>query len=388
MGETIYNYEKRLNKSISRVLSSPISEQNRKLILDFTNYSLVSDGVTKGTASRTIYHLLNLARWIQVDFDKATAEDVQRCAIEINSSDYKPKGKKELTQYLRKFYKWLRKTDTYPPEVAKIRFRYNRLQNRMLPEEVLTEADVEQMIHASTSTRDRAFLAVLYETGCRIGELLFLRIKHVAFDQVGALVWVTGKTGPRRIRIVSSVPHLAAWVNRHPQADKPEAYVWHGRMGVLSYDATKEVIRKLAFRAGIKKRVNPHAFRHARATFLARTMKESMMRQYFGWTGGSEMAAVYVHLSNRDTEDAILKLNGIELDESGRGESILKPRSCSRCAAKNASTNKVCSECNMPLDQSMYGKFTQADSMLDRLLLDPEVKAFLAQKIQGLAPGT
>ena len=35
------------------------------------------------------------------------------------------------------------------------------------------------------------------------------------------------------------------------------------------------------------------------------------MNVYFGWAQGSDMPGVYVHLSGRDVDDAILKANGI-----------------------------------------------------------------------------
>jgi len=35
------------------------------------------------------------------------------------------------------------------------------------------------------------------------------------------------------------------------------------------------------------------------------------MNDYFGWVQGSGMPSVYVHLSGRNVDDAILKANGI-----------------------------------------------------------------------------
>ena len=34
------------------------------------------------------------------------------------------------------------------------------------------------------------------------------------------------------------------------------------------------------------------------------------MKEYFGWTQASDTAAVYVHLSGRDVDSALLKLAG------------------------------------------------------------------------------
>lgn len=40
-------------------------------------------------------------------------------------------------------------------------------------------------------------------------------------------------------------------------------------------------------------------------------LTEAQMNVYFGWVQGSDMPGVYVHLSGRDVDDAILKANGI-----------------------------------------------------------------------------
>jgi len=52
---------------------------------------------------------------------------------------------------------------------------------------------------------DRAMLAVHMEAGTRIKELLSLQIKYVVIDEYEAIIAVDGKTGARKIRIVSSV---------------------------------------------------------------------------------------------------------------------------------------------------------------------------------------
>lgn len=44
---------------------------------------------------------------------------------------------------------------------------------------------------------------------------------------------------------------------------------------------------------------------------MANYLTEAQMNDYFGWVQGSGMPSVYVHLSGRDVDDAILKANGI-----------------------------------------------------------------------------
>jgi integrase len=61
---------------------------------------------------------------------------------------------------------------------------------------------------------DKALIASLYETGCRIGELAGLRVH---FDNYGAIIIVNDKTGMRRIRTIFSAPYLSSWLDIHPK---------------------------------------------------------------------------------------------------------------------------------------------------------------------------
>jgi len=44
---------------------------------------------------------------------------------------------------------------------------------------------------------------------------------------------------------------------------------------------------------------------------MANYLTEAQMNAYFGWVQGSDMPSIYVHLSGRDIDDAILKANGV-----------------------------------------------------------------------------
>jgi len=184
--------------------------------------------------------------------------------------------------------------------------------------------------------------------------LLPLKMKNIQFDETRAILLVDGKTGSRRVRIISSSPALATWLEHHPFKDNPEAFVWidmgtRNRYGMMSYAAVAEMLRKLARKAGVNKRVNPHSFRHARATHLASNLTEAQMKEYFGWVQGSEMAATYVHLSGRDVDNALLKMHGLAKDEDSQ-ENILKIQVCPRCKEKNDAVSHFCRRCGSPLE--------------------------------------
>jgi len=162
-------------------------------------------------------------------------------------------------------------------------------------------------VKAAIYSRDRVFVSMLYDSGGRIGEILTLQRKNISFGESGAVVVMDGKTGQRRDRLILSVPFLSQWLSDHPDK-RPDAPLWvHIGRGChedgivpVDYSAMK-ILQRLKVKTGIKKAVNPHAFRHARATQLAGKLTEAQMKQIFGWTQDSRMASKYVHQSGRDT---------------------------------------------------------------------------------------
>ena len=76
------------------------------------------------------------------------------------------------------------------------------------------------------------------------------------------------------------------------------------------------MLREVAQKAGIDKPINPHHFRHPRATDLAKKLTEAQLCQYMGWIQSSKEAATYVHLSGRDMDKAILTLHGLAEEET------------------------------------------------------------------------
>ncbi len=163
--------------------------------------------------------------------------------------------------------------------------KISRKDSKKLPEDLLSEEEIEKLINACGHPRDRALVASLYESGARISELGNLKIKHVKFDQYGAVLMVDGKTGMRRVRIIFSSPYLATWLENHSFRDNPEAFVWVGigtvgRNVPMQYGAIRMLLKRIAERAGIKKKIHPHLFRHSRSTHLAKHLTEAQMKQY------------------------------------------------------------------------------------------------------------
>lgn len=261
-------------------------------------------------------------------------------------------------------------------------------KGQKLPEDLLTKEEIEALIENAPNNRDRALIAVLYESGMRRGELFSIKIKNISFDGNGMVILIpAGKTGPRRIRLVFSTSFVRHWLDVHPLKNNREAALFcslQEPFGVLSETGLRCQMRKIAKKAGIQKRVNAHSFRHARCTHLAEHLTEAQMKQYLGWTEGSSMAAVYVHLSGRDIDNAILKMHGLKIDDTlAEG---LKVGKCPRCHELNPESVAYCGKCGMPLKDDAQealekGKAAVDMAIMEAIAMDPGILKILATEI-------
>ena len=180
-----------------------------------------------------------------------------------------------------------------------------------LRDKVLRPEELEALLNACGNPRDRAILAILAETGLRIGELLSMRLRDVEALQDGSFrLRVRGKTGLRVVVAIRSAPALSEWLEAHPRREYPEAPLWttlRKPFRPLRPKAFREHLRHLARKAGLSRPVSPHMFRHTRMTQLARVLTEQELKVVAGWTMSSRMASIYVHLSGRDAEAALRK---------------------------------------------------------------------------------
>ncbi len=374
--------------------ASDVSEQDKVDIRKLVDH-LLANNVSKLRAVKYINHLTVVARIAGKPLGSLNRECMETVISRINTGTYTDHTKHDVKVIVKKYFQWIRGCDEglheYPEEVRWIKTAFKK--KRLLPESLLTGEELKKLTDTAENLRDKALILVQYESGCRIGETLSLRIIHVAFDKHGAILMVDGKTGPRRVRIIASAPALASWLSIHPLRNDPNAPLWVGigtvgRYEPLLYDAVRIMLKRLVKKAGLNKRIYMYLMRHSRATELAGILKEAQMKELLGWVQGSDRASTYVHLSGRDVDGALLASNGIEVDKEDKKELALKLVKCPRCGKDSGSNAQFCTACGMILDQKtaviLDEERAKADQIMDLLMKDEEVRTLLAKKISQL----
>ncbi|PJB98589.1 MAG: integrase, partial [Nitrosopumilales archaeon CG_4_9_14_0_8_um_filter_34_10] len=199
-----------------------LSESNYALIEKYDR-QMVTDTLGHATRRKNLEVILSLSRLIKKDWNDVTHDDISKLVYDIMTK-YSKNGQESHSTWdhkkiLKIFFRWMKLgSRSYqdvgnPPETDKIKLK--SVKNKIIREQLLTDDDLVLLLRSSRNTRDKAMISVAYESGCRPGELLSLKVKHVKIDQYGAMLSVDGKTGARNIRIVKSVPHLMQWIDAH-----------------------------------------------------------------------------------------------------------------------------------------------------------------------------
>jgi len=313
----IHKYDRKLERSFILLEESNICESNKKHIQSFARFSL-ANGISKPRVIKYLCYLKQLSELLGKDFEIVERQDIEKILEQLSCKQYSPWTVQSYKVIIKLFFKWLYgNTKEYPEIVSWINISISKNKSpRRMPNEFPTADDIVTLVTTAKSIRDKAFIACLGESGCRIGEIGNLAIRHVSFDKNGALLNVQGKTGFRPVRVVYSTYYLKKWFQEHPLKDKPDSPVWINTKGKLkkqiSHQRLYELLQKTAKKSGLTKKVNPHSFRHGRGTFLSHFLTGYQLCNYMGWVPESKMPSVYIHMTAKDTNDMILQLNNIK----------------------------------------------------------------------------
>ena len=374
----IYSIDRDLNAEYRRI--GKIPEKERKIIISFVKEIKIT-GITQHREYFYLTRLRVIYNNLQDKFLAPSKEDIIDMILSFKEK-YTDKTMMDYENVMKRFYKWYYKS---LPDFMALKFNHKSSHDKKM--DLITKYDIERLIGACNNTRDKALISLLYDSGCRIGEILTLRMKDVIFDEYGLILNVHGKTGNRSVRIIGdSIAYLKDYLK---SKDDNDEYLFTGlqkqnmHKQMKYYDARK-LLLNLKARTGIDKRIYPHLFRHTRASILASKVPESPLESQMGWVHGSKMTSVYVNLSMRDQDNAILKAYGININEKNEIEE--KPKKCPRCDYLNPSNAKYCHNCWLPFDEKLALEYENKEKEIEDKIEKSNIIPGIAKKMIENAP--
>ena len=228
-----------------------------------------------------------------IDYRTVTLKQLDQFAGQLREEGIQARSVARILSGVRSFYRFLtleKEVEQDPTELLE-----SPQIGKHLPE-VLSVEEIDSIINVidvskPEGIRDRAIIEVLYGCGLRISELCNLRISQLYLED--KYIRVKGKGSKERLVPIEGVAidRVREWlVTRMGCKVKPseEDYVFVSltRGSRLSRISLFVYIKDYAERAGIKKNISPHTFRHSFATHLLE--------------GGANLRAIQMMLGHED----------------------------------------------------------------------------------------
>ncbi len=370
--DDIHCYDSGFINAMARLEGAATSQKNKELINGFV-MDCRRDELAKSTTTNYLNLLTrmterlketgytkNLGELDQSDFDKLLLHLEVRGISTGEIRNYK--------KVLKKFFRW-KTGDDLPKWVDRLKLK--SVDSTVQPSDLLTQSDIDKMLAACRHPRNKAFIAVLLDSGMRVGALASTRIKNVEFNQTGAIIYIskTSKsnksTAPKGIPLIWSAGFLNQWLAIHPLKDNREAPLWTTLTEpheALSYNAIRVTLQEIAETAGVTKRVNPHSFRHKAITsWVLDRLSEQEIKHRAGWSKGSnQMLKIYANFTDNEINDQIYERYGLKKDEK-RQVTLEK---CPRCFNVLRPSDRVCSQCSLVLDKGMLKELEDKNKLI------------------------
>jgi integrase/recombinase XerD len=249
-------------------------------IKGFEDYLRLEKALSQNSINAYINDINKLMEFLKNTFKGITPQKVKlnhlKSFIEwLNERGVSPRTQARTISGIKSFYKFLlieEKINSDPTSLLE-----SPRIGRKLPD-VLSLEEIDSLINAievekPEGQRNKAILETLYSCGLRVSELVNLKLSNLFFDQ--GYVKIEGKSNKERLVPISN--RAITEINKYLEGYRktlrvtPSAQdiVFVNRRGqILSRVMIFTIIKNLADKVDLKKKISPHTFRHSFATHL------------------------------------------------------------------------------------------------------------------------
>lgn len=243
-------------------------------------------------------------------------EHITGFLVRINEKKMNAHSQTRIISGLKAFFRYLMlegEINTNPMELIE-----SPRVGRMLPD-ILSLQEIDRIIgnidlSRKEGHRNKAILEILYGCGLRVTELVNLKLSNLFIKD--GYVRVAGKGRKERlVPIGQKTIHFLMQYLHGPRNEVPvqkgeEDYVFLGRRGKrLTRVMVFIIIKDLAEKAGIRKKIGPHTFRHSFATHLVERGADLRAVQEMLGHESITTTEIYTHVDRSYLRDAIMKFH-------------------------------------------------------------------------------
>ena len=248
-------------------------------LIHYKDYLRIERGLSINTVESYALDVKKLMRWL--DHHDISSTPIKIKEQEIQDFIYhiaktvSPNSQSRLISGLKGFFNYLIFEDyrtTNPLELIEAPKIGRKLPDTLSLNEIDTLIQTIDLSKAQ-GERNRAIIETLYSCGLRVSELINLKLSDLFFEE--GFIKVTGKGNKQRVVPINTVTQKYISIyknqirNHLPISDQTKDTLFINRRGNgLSRAMIFTIIKQLAEKAGIKKNISPHTFRHSFATHL------------------------------------------------------------------------------------------------------------------------
>ncbi len=283
---------------------------------DYQNYLRLERGLSENSIINYSLDVKKLMRWLEtneihVSPIEISEETLQHFIYEIAKA-VNPRSQSRLISGLKGFFNYLIFEDyrkTNPLELIE-----SPKLGRKLPDTLAVD-EIDALINAidlgsNQGERNRAILETLYGCGLRVSELTNLKISDLYFDE--GFIKVTGKGDKQRLVPIGPTTEKYITIYRkeirvHQEIDaaaKDTLFLnQHGKQ--LTRAMIFTIVKRLAEKAGIRKTISPHTFRHSFATHLLENGADLRAIQQMLGHESITTTEIYTHIDRKHLTEVI-----------------------------------------------------------------------------------
>ena len=246
--------------------------------------------------------------------DKITFENLQEFLLYLTKEKISERTQARGISSIKSFFKYLIEEEIREDNPSSL-LEGPKL-GLYLPD-TLSFEDVEKIIKAidlstDLGVRNHCIIEVLYGCGLRVSELIELKISDVNFKE--NFIKVEGKG--KKVRYVPLANYTANLILNYINnvrannkiGKKYEDHIFlNSRGSSMSRVIVFIIIKELVEKAGIRKSISPHTFRHSFATHLLQNGVDLRFIQEMLGHSSITTTEIYTHLKTEELHDVILK---------------------------------------------------------------------------------
>lgn len=161
---------------------------------------------------------------------------------------------------------------------------------------VLSVDEIQKMFSVCENTKHKVILALLYSCGLRVSELI--NLKWVNIDRSRMIINILKAKG-NKDRQVMLTPQLIPLLEKYWKEYHPKEYVLNGQTELQYTDrSVGQVIKQLATKAGLNKRVYTHLLRHCSFTHMVENGTDINLIQKLAGHSSVKTTSIYTHISH------------------------------------------------------------------------------------------